>query len=422
MNNFDLNLSLVLGHTIVLESSHDLREDGIPSGYFINGSPPAPNTQESMDSVFKAYGSNLLPLIQKQLDAAKLYEPGMQDLKEQLSPRQNALDLKNYQEFGSQFAKTGSDIARQNAEEQAKTDLGIVSGTGRQLAREAMITQREADPEAYKAREIALQQLQNLTGSLTSPDAGLSGSERTEIDRSLARENFARGTGATPTATSTVGNAMAFGQAGEARRGQRQSAIANAAQLAAGAVQPLSSKIDTFQLTTGRPSINSGDQRLQNTQQVGEASNQMGTNLFNNASQMRQQENQINASRKSGLDSFTQVMGSLPSCCWIFAEAYYGWDNIPLEVCISRDEHYTPARREGYRQMSAWIIPKMRSSRLVRAFVMLALIKPMESHAKWYVHRKGMGWMFSPLQQLYLNLWSHYGEQAGKDAGVYRLA
>ena len=139
----------------------------------------------------KAYGSNLLPLIQKQLEAAKLYEPGMQDLKEQLSPRQNALDLKNYQDYGSQFAKTGSDIARQNAEEQAKTDLGIVSGTGRQLAREAMITQREADPEAYKAREIALQQLQNLTGSLTSPDAGLSGSERTEIDRSLARENFA---------------------------------------------------------------------------------------------------------------------------------------------------------------------------------------------------------------------------------------
>jgi hypothetical protein len=422
MNNFDLNLSLVLGHSIMLESSHDLREDGIPSGYFINGSPPAPGTQESMDSVFKAYGSNLLPLIQKQLEAAKLYEPGMQDLKEQLSPRQNALDLKNYQEFGSQFAKTGSDIARQNAEEQAKTDLGIVSGTGRQLAREAMKTQREADPEAYRARELAVGQLEQLNNSLINPDAGLSGGERAEIDRSLARENFARGTGATPTATSTVGNAMAFGQAGEARRGQRQSAIANAAQLAAGAVQPLSSKIDTFQLTTGRPSINAGDQRLQSTQQVGEASNQMGTNLFNNASQMRQQENQINASRKSGLDSFTQVMGSLPSCCWTFAEAYYGWDNIPEEVRISRDFHYTNARREGYRQMSAWIIPKMRASRLVRAFVMLALIKPMESHAKWYVHRKGMGWMFSPLQQLYLNLWSHYGEQAGKNAGDYRLA
>jgi hypothetical protein len=72
--------------------------------------------------------------------------------------------------------------------------------------------------------------------------------------------------------------------------------------------------------------------------------------------------------------------------------------------------------------MSAWLIPKMRSSRLVRAFVMLALIKPMESHAKWYVHRKGMGWMFSPLQQLYLNLWSHYGEQVGKSVGVYKLA
>lgn len=423
MNNFDLNLSLVLGHSVVLESSSDLRADGIPSGYFRNGGDnPSLTTQESMDSIMKAYGSNLLPLIQKQLEAAKIYEPGMQDLKESLSPRQQALDLKNYQDYGGKFAQVGSDIARQNAENQAKTDLGIVSGTGRQLAREAMITQREADPEAYRARELALGQLEQLNSSLVNPDAGLSGGERAEIDRSLARENFSRGTGATPTATSTVGNAMAFGQAGEARRGARQSAIANAAQLAAGAVQPLSSRVDTFQLTTGRPSINTGEQRQQGTQQVGQESNQIGTNLFNNTSQIRQQENQTNAARRDALDRVSQVIGSLPSCCWTFAEAYYGWENIPEEVRISRDFHYTNARREGYRQMSQWLIPKMRSSRFVRFAVMALLIKPMESHAKWYVHRKGMGWMFSPLQKLYLNLWSHYGQQAGKNAGDYRLA
>lgn len=420
MNNFELNLSLVLGHSVVLESSRPLTEDGIPSGYFINGDPPAPTTAESTDAIMKAYQSNLLPLIQKQIEASKLYEPAMQDLKESLSPRQNALDLKNYQDFGGKFAQVGSDIARQNAQAQAETDLGIVKGTGRDLAREAMITQREADPEAYRARELALAQLEQLNSSLVNPDAGLSGSERAEIDRSLARDNFARGVGATPTATSTVGNAMAFGQAGEARRGQRQSAIASAAQLAAGAVQPLSSRVDTFQLTTGRPSINTGEQRQQNTQNVGEASNQLGTNLFNNVSQLKQQETAVNASRKSEVDRINEAIGSF--CCWTFAEAYYGWDNIPEEVRISRDFHYTNARREGYRQMSQWLVPKMRSSRVVRWVTMALLIKPMESHARWYVHRKGMGWMFQPLQQLYLNLWSHYGEQAGKNAGDYRLA
>lgn len=420
MNTFEFNLALALGHTVVLESSRLLREDNIPSGYFVNGDPAAPSTQESTDAIMKAYGSNLLPLIQKQLEAANLYEPGMQTLKESLSPRQNALDLKMYQDFGGQFAKVGSDIARQNAQAQAETDLGIVSGTGRQLAREAMITQREADPEAYRARALALGQLEQLNSSLVNPDAGMSGSERAEIDRSLARGNFASGSGATPTATSTVGNAMAFGQAGEARRGQRQGAIANAAQLAAGAVQPLSSRIDTFQLTTGRPSTSAGENRQQNVQNVGEASNQMGTNLFNNVSQTRQQENQINASRKSWIDRVTEGVGAT-ICCWTFAEAYYGWDNIPLEVCISRDAHYTPARREGYRKMSMWIIPKMRSSSIVRALVMFALIRPMESHARWYVHRKGLGWIFTPLQRLYLNLWSHYGKQAGFNAEACNL-
>jgi hypothetical protein len=420
MNTFELNLSLVLGHTLVWESASLLREDGIAPGYFINGDSHAPSTQESTDAIMKAYGSNLLPLIQKQLEAAKIYEPEMQTLKESLSPRQNALDLKMYQDYGGKFAQVGSDIARQNAQAQAETDLGIVSGTGRELAREAMITQREADPEAYRARELALSQLEQLNKSLVNPDSGLSGSERTEIDRSLARDNFARGTGATPTATSTVGNALAFGQAGEARRGQRQSAIAQAAQLAAEAVQPLSSRVDTFQLTTGRPSVNTGETRQQPVQGVGEQSNQLGTNLFNNVSQTRQQENQINASRKTWIDRVTEGVGAV--CCWTFAEAYYGWDNIPLEVCISRDEHYTPARREGYRRMSAWLIPKMRSSVIVRKLVMLALIKPMESHARWYVHRKGLGWIFAPLQKLYLNLWSHYGEQAGFDAKDCNLA
>jgi hypothetical protein len=203
-----------------------------------------------------------------------------------------------------------SDIARQNAEAQAATDRGVVSGTGRDLVGEAMRTQKEADPEAYRARELALANLERLQGSLTDPNAGLSGAERAEIDRSLARDNFARGLGATPTATSTVSNALAFGQAGEARKAQRQSALANAAQLASGAVQPLSSRIDTFQLTTGRPSINFGEQRTGGSREVGQESNAMGMNLFGGANQMRQQENQINASRASALDQLTKGFGA----------------------------------------------------------------------------------------------------------------
>jgi hypothetical protein len=421
MNTFEINLSIVLGHTLVWESSRLEIDNDIPLGYYRNGGSPAAGTQESMAEVMKAYRENILPMIQQQVQAARQYEPEMQKLREEISPREQQLNADLYRQFGPQFAKTGSDIARQNAQAQAETDLGIVSGTGRDLVREAMRTQKEADPEAYRARELALQNLEQLQGSLTDPNAGLSGAEQAEIDRSLARGNYARGTGATPTATSTVSNAMAFGQAGEARKAQRQSAIANAAQLATGAVQPLSSKIDTFQLTTGRPSINQGEARTGNAREVGQESNAMGMNMFGNASQMRQQENQINAQRKTALDSFSQVMGSLPSCCWTFAEAYYGWENIPDAVKVSRDLHYTPRIREGYRMMSRFLVPRMQRSKVWRAVVNAILIKPMTAHAEWYVNGKGFGWMFAPLQKTYLALWDYYGERAGVPAAVFNL-
>lgn len=421
MNTFEFNLSKVLGHSLVWESSRLEVDNGIPLGYYRNGSPVIPNTQESMASVMQAYRENIIPMIQQQVAAARQYEPEMQKLREEISPREQALNARLYEQFGPEFARIGSEIARQNAEAQAATDLGVVRGTGRELVREAMRTQREADPEAYRARELALQNLEQLQGSLTDPNAGLSGAERAEIDRSMARENFARGVGATPTATSTVANAMAFGQAGEARKAQRQSAIANAAQLAAGAVQPLSSRIDTFQLTTGRPSVNQGEARTGGAREVGQESNAMGMNLFGNASQMRQQENQLNAQRKTALDQFTQVMGSLPSCCWTFAEAYYGWENIPDAVRVSRDLHYTPRIREGYRMMSRFLVPRMQRSKLWRAAVNALLIKPMTAHAEWYVNGKGFGWMFVPLQKTYLALWDYYGERAGVPAAVFNL-
>jgi len=421
MNTFEFNLSKVLGHSLVWESSRLEVDNDIPLGYYRNGSPVIPNTQESMASVMQAYRDNLIPMIQNQIQAAQAYEPAMQTLREQISPREQALNAQLYGQYGPEFARIGSQIARQNAEAQAATDLGVVSGTGRDLVREAMKTQREADPEAYRARELALANLEQLQGSLTDPNAGLSGAERAEIDRSMARENFARGVGATPTATSTVANAMAFGQAGEARKAQRQSAIANAAQLAAGAVQPLSSRIDTFQLTTGRPSVNQGEARTGGAREVGQESNAMGMNLFGNASQMRQQENQLNAQRKTALDQFSQVMGSLPSCCWTFAEAYYGWANIPDAVKVSRDLHYTPRIREGYRMMSRFLVPRMQRSKLWRAAVNALLIKPMTAHAEWYVNGKGFGWMFSPLQKTYLALWDYYGERAGVPAAVFNL-
>ena len=86
MNTFEINLSIVLGHTLVWESTRLEVDNGIPSGFFVNGSPAIPNTSESMESVMKAYRENLLPMIQNQISAAKQYEPEMQKLRAEISP------------------------------------------------------------------------------------------------------------------------------------------------------------------------------------------------------------------------------------------------------------------------------------------------------------------------------------------------
>lgn len=71
--------------------------------------------------------------------------------------------------------------------------------------------------------------------------------------------------------------------------------------------------------------------------------------------------------------------------------------------------------------MSRWLVPRMQSSEAVRFLTMLFLVWPMTSFATWEVFRKGSGWIFKPLQQLYLAIWEYYGEQAGVPAEVYNL-
>ena len=417
---FELYLSTVLAHSCVYESGLEIPANLFQPGYpRLGEDPPAPSSGESLAESMRGYTQQLPAMIQAQIAAAGQYEPAMLALRQAISPQQNALDLQLYQQYGPEFARVAQQIAAQNAQSQATSDLALQRGTGRELVQAAMEAQRAADPEAYRARELGVEQLNRLNAGLTNPDAGLSESERMEIDRSLARDNYARGVGASPTANSTVANALAFGQAGEARRNQRLGAIANAAQISTQAVQPLSSRVDAFQLTTGRPSVTG--QQQSGTREVGQDTNQMGQNLFDTSAQFRLQQNQINSQRRDSLDRTLQTFSAMPnvSCCWTFAAAYGGWDNIPEEVRVSRDLHYSAQRRHGYRKMSEWLVPKMKKSAVARALTHLFLIAPMTSHANWYVNRRGIGWLWTPLQQLYLAIWEHFGARDGIPPEVF---
>lgn len=269
------------------------------------GDDYAPSATESTDESMKAYIKHLPNLLRVTNEEVLPSEQALQNAQNVLAPQRNALELQLLRDYGPQFAEVGGEISAANAQRQASSDLAVLQGPGRDLAREASAVAREADPEYYAMREAGASALAKLFGSADDPNGGLSGAEREEVTRSLARDNSARGL-ENPTATSTVSNAMKFGAAGAARKSAKQNALAGMIGTAANFLPASQSKVDTFNLVTGRPVQQFGSDRQSGVQQVGQNAFNMGSQLFNQTGQFQQQANEINANRKTGFDRAMQ--------------------------------------------------------------------------------------------------------------------
>jgi len=383
----------------------------------MGGGPEYKGSGETTDDMMQAWakhmpeltrimGQNILPMERAQLDAQREIAPGQAKL---------SYDLSN--EFMPKFTKLGIDQNRQQAQGQAESDLSLMSGTGRDLARETLLTQKELDPEFFKSREQSGDALTKLFASLDSPTTGLSGAEREETTRSLARDNFSRGN-ADATQQSTLEAAMKMGSAGQARKQQKQNAIGQAVGSAAGAMPAFRTGIDALQLTTGRASQpNAGLGQFGGVTGVGDKTMGMGGQLLQQAGTFAGNKQNNLATKKSFIDNFSQVMGSLPSCCWTFREFTEKFpDGLPWYIRASRDAHYTPARYEGYRQFSCVMVPLMQKSRVIRKLVDLTFVDPMTRHAAWLAKLNAYGWVFHPLQKLWLGFFSLLGSRNGEPA------
>lgn len=214
---------------------------------------------------------------------------------------------------------------------------------------------------------------------------------------------------------------MNFGGAGAARKAQKQSAISSAIATAAGAAPTLRSGVDAYQVTTGKPSSNAGVARFGQTDtQQGGATQNFGQSFLQNTAQFASNQQNNLATKKDAFDKFSQVMGSMPSCCWTFREFREKFpDGIPWYVRASRDAYYTPARREGYRRFSKTMVPLMQKSRIVRYIVDAILVDPMTKHAAWLAGVNKTGWVFHPLQKVWLGIFSLLGSLDGTPAEVY---
>jgi hypothetical protein len=144
----------------------------------------------------------------------------------------------------------------------------------------------------------------------------------------------------------------------------------------------------------------------------------MGTNLMNNINQSQMNSLNYSANRRSGLDRATNMIGSLPSmsCCFIFAEAYNGFGNIPWFVRASRDKHITPAKRAGYVWMSKWLVPLMARYNFVRELVRETMIEPLTEHAGWLFNQPGYdrGAARAPWHHFWQTTWSVLGRIVGE--------
>jgi hypothetical protein len=389
----------------------------------MGGGPTYQNSQETTADMMKAWtqympeltrvtGENILPMELAQLQA-----------QQQLAPQQAQLSYDLASQYLPQFTQLGVDQARQQAMGQAESDVALMAGPGRELAANTLAIQQILDPEFYKSRGQAGDALTSLFGSLDDPTTGLSGAEREEVTRTLARDNASRGN-LDATQNSTVEAAMQMGSAGQARKSQKQAAIGQAVQAAAGAMPAFRTGVDALQLTTGRPSTpNVGLGQFGGVQQVGNNTMQLGSQLMQQTGTFAGNNQQNQATKKDTFDKFGQVaggLGAMTSCCWTFREFTDKFPNgVPWYVRASRDAHYTPARREGYRLFSKHMVPLMQKSKVIRLIVDATFVDPLTKHAAWLAGVNKYGWVFEPLKVAWLGFFQLLGSRNGEPAEAY---
>ena len=269
--------------------------------------------QETTDSMMQGYVKNLDDFIAATTRNILPSEQATLDAKRVINPQQQQLDYDIASKYLPLFTQLGLD--QQNQENMGRTanDTALLNGPGKALVQANLDAQKIADPEFFANRARTGDKLGLLLDTLDDPNEGLNGSERAEIERSLARDNQAKGL-ETPTNMSAVSNAMNFGAAGAARKQSKQDAINKAMASAAQTLPQLRSGVDVLQLTTNRPSqVNQGVGRFGENKEVGQTALGLGSQLMNQVGQNARQTADINSKKRTAFDSVMQTMNSTGS-------------------------------------------------------------------------------------------------------------
>ena len=269
----------------------------------MGGDKPAPTTQESTDQMMKAWINNFPEFLNVTLAGLQPTAKAQLGANQATSLDQAQLQADIFRNIGPQVNQIGNEINRTNALAQNATDQAVLEQSVPMLQKSYEAAQ-VFDKPYYDTRDAMAKQYQALFSG-QDPNQ-LSGSERSEVERGLARESAARGTSNSPSNIEVLNQASKYGSALDNKR----SAVERTLQTANQFLQPAKTNVDTFQVATGRASTPN-----QGAAQIGTANTNAGSQAFDlskgllsNVSALKQQENQINSQRRDPLDRSDQIL------------------------------------------------------------------------------------------------------------------
>jgi hypothetical protein len=309
---FTLNLATVLAHTVWFEHKQEALATCVDDAHMGGDDAPRPTT-ETTASMMQAVIENLPKYLDVNIGQLPKLEQAFLDSNARTADQSNQQNLDVFKRYAPEYNQIGSDIMEQNALNQAKSDAKVVSGPGRELVSEAYETSQIFDKPWYDAREADSKAVMDLLASIDINK--LSGGERSEMERSLAREGNRRGTGTSPSNIETLAAANQTGTAMQAKR----DSLASAISVANNFLGTSKSGVDAFQVATGRPSaVNQGEGKGGSADNS--AASKAAANVFDSSNAILGQAGNIanttlgiEADRRDSLDRVTGVLGSLPN-------------------------------------------------------------------------------------------------------------
>ena len=283
------------------------------------GRTPTPSVKDTTAEALAAYRDNYPAY------AAMLRQEAGKELarQQELYPEQLKLaqqQLGAAKAFVPQYGQLASDEAYREAMSEAGKQVDVLRGPGGQLIDEAFAKSQQVDPEFYGRRAQTGAMLGDLLRSFAAPGTvsadnpfgtftgELSGSERAEIERSLAQNRARSGSMGGPMAMSdVVSNAMMFGQGVQNRR----DALGRALGQATSFLPAARSGFDPFQVAMGRPSQQFGAQQFAPPTAVSPTQGAAGQFMGNVMAGARQSAG-FQANQPSLLTNMGSVMKTFP--------------------------------------------------------------------------------------------------------------